>query len=124
MKRIWLWLLVWELGLGAVSVTRAELALHALFSGNAVLQQGMPVPIWGTAAEGEKVTVKFAGQEVATTAQNGRWQVQLKPLAAGGPFPLTVTGANKIEVKDLLLHGIPVELDAALTSELIMYQKI
>ena len=32
---------------------------HVLFSDNVVLQRDMPVPVWGTADDGEKVTVKF-----------------------------------------------------------------
>ncbi|MEN9676382.1 MAG: hypothetical protein RIS76_2278, partial [Verrucomicrobiota bacterium] len=61
---------------------RAEAAvrLHPTFSNNAVLQRGMPVPIWGTAAEGEPITVMFAGQSVSTVATQGRWRVTLAPL--------------------------------------------
>lgn len=35
---------------------------------NAVLQQGMKVPVWGAADPGERVTVEFAGQTVSATA--------------------------------------------------------
>ena len=49
----------------------------------AVLQQGMVVPVWGTAKDGEKVTVKFQDQEISTIAKDGRWLVKLKPLKAG-----------------------------------------
>jgi sialate O-acetylesterase len=56
---------------------------NALFSDNAVLQQGRPVPVWGTAAPDEQVTVEFAGQKktVAADAQ-GRWKVTLDPMPA------------------------------------------
>src|SRR5687767_4651814 len=37
----------------------ADVKPNALFSENAVLQQQMNVPVWGTAAEGEKVTVEI-----------------------------------------------------------------
>ena len=59
---------------------------HALISDGMVLQQGMPVPIWGTADDGEKVTVRFQGQEVRATASKGQWLVHLESLKAGGPF--------------------------------------
>ena len=60
-----------------------ELRLGAPFSDNAVLQRGMPVPVWGTAAPGEKVTVSFAGQTLRTAADGkGRWRVDLAPMAA------------------------------------------
>ncbi|MCG3146670.1 MAG: hypothetical protein PCFJNLEI_00104 [Verrucomicrobiae bacterium] len=89
----------------ATAVT-AEVTLHPVFSENAVLQQGVPLPVWGTAADGEKVTVKFAGQEATATAQAGRWQVELKPLTAGGPFALTVTGANSITLTNILVGEV------------------
>ena len=72
----------------------AEVKPHALFSENAVLQQQMAVPVWGTAADGEPVTVEFQDQKLATTASNGQWQVVLKPLTAGGPFTLRISGTN------------------------------
>ena len=73
---------------------RSAVVPNVLFSDNAVLQQGREVPVWGTATDGERVTVKIAGQEVATTAQNGRWLVRLKPLPAGGPYTMTISGAG------------------------------
>ena len=74
---------------GAPAAARAEVKPNSLFSDGAVLQQGVAVPVWGTAKDGEKVTVKFQQQTVTTTAKDGRWLVRLKPLKAGGPFTLT-----------------------------------
>jgi len=65
----------------------------ALFSDNAVLQQGIAVPVWGTADNGERVTVTFQSQELSTTAKDGRWMVRLAPLKAGGPFTMTISGS-------------------------------
>jgi sialate O-acetylesterase len=79
---------------------------HALFSDGAVLQQGISVPVWGTASDYEKVTVKFQDQKVSTTAKNGRWMVRLKPLKAGGPFTMTISGENTIEVKNVLVGEV------------------
>ncbi|MGI8964595.1 MAG: hypothetical protein ACR2H1_00735, partial [Limisphaerales bacterium] len=42
-----------------VSTNQSQLKLPALFSDNMVLQQGMNVPIWGWANDGEKITVTF-----------------------------------------------------------------
>jgi len=80
----------------------AEVRPNALFSDNAVLQQGMEVPVWGTAREGEPVTVEFAGQKEATTAKDGKWMVHLKNLQAGGPFPLKITGDNVVTVQNVV----------------------
>jgi sialate O-acetylesterase len=79
---------------------------HGLFSDGAVLQQGMRVPVWGTAADGEKVTVSIEGQTVSTTATDGRWMVRLKPLRAGGPFTMTIAGENRVELRDLLVGEV------------------
>lgn len=84
------------------SVATAEVKPHALFSDNAVLQQQMPVPIWGTANDGEKVTVEFQNQKVSTVAAAGQWKVVLQPLSAGGPFELKISGDGN----EIVLHNI------------------
>jgi sialate O-acetylesterase len=54
------------------------------------------VPVWGTAAPGEAITVTFAGQTVFGAAdEHGRWQVELAPLEASREGrELTVAGAD------------------------------
>lgn len=79
---------------------------HPLISDGAVLQQGMRVPVWGSANDREKITVKFQDQEVSTAARDGRWLVELKPMKPGGPFTMTITGENTVEVKDLLVGEV------------------
>jgi sialate O-acetylesterase len=79
---------------------------HGLFTDGAVLQQGMRVPVWGTAAEGEKVTVSIEGQTVSTTATGGQWRVRLKPLRAGGPYTMKIAGENTVELHDLLVGEV------------------
>lgn len=84
----------------------ADVKLHGLFTENMVLQQGTTVPIWGTAAKDERVTVRFQGQEVSTEAKDGKWRVDLKDLKPGGPFAMTIEGKNKIEFKDVLVGEV------------------
>ncbi len=70
-------------GLGLALVAGAEVKLPHVFGHDMVLQQGQKVPVWGTAAAGEKVTVSFAGQRVEAIADGqGKWRVDLAPLAA------------------------------------------
>ena len=90
---------------GTPSTARAEVKPNSLFSDGAVLQQGVAVPVWGTAKDGEKVTVKFQQQTVTATAKDGRWLVRLKPLKAGGPFTLSVAGENNSVVISNVLVG-------------------
>ncbi len=95
------------LGLVAgASVARADVVPASLFCEHAVLQQGMAIPVWGTADENEKVTVTLANQTVATVAHAGRWRVQLEPLPAGGPHVLTITGKNRVEIGDILIGEV------------------
>jgi sialate O-acetylesterase len=62
---------------------RAELKLPAIFGDNMVLQQQQSVPVWGWAAPGAEVTVKFSGQSTSTHAgTDGKWLVKLGKLKA------------------------------------------
>ena len=80
---------------------------NPLFTDGAVLQRGQPVPVWGTARDGEKVTVELNSQKVTTTtAADGKWSVNLKPLKAGGPFAMTITGDNAVTVNNLLVGEV------------------
>ena len=97
------------LGLCALSLAaRAEVRLTGLFSDGAVLQRGQSVPIWGSAAPEETVSVAFAGQTKQVVAgTDGRWRVQLDPLAASRESrTLVVRGTNTLEVKDVLVGEV------------------
>lgn len=94
------------LTLGLAPAVNAAVKPHGLFTDGAVLQRGMRVPVWGTANTGERVTVQFQGQKVSTTARNGEWKAWLKPLRAGGPFTLTISGENTVEVKNVLVGEV------------------
>jgi sialate O-acetylesterase len=81
----------------AVPAVRAEIKLPAVFSDHMVLQRDVAVPVWGTAAPGEQVTVEFAGQrQTATAAADGRWRVALGPFSASAePRPLSISAADQ-----------------------------
>jgi sialate O-acetylesterase len=89
-------------------LARAEVAPSNLFTDNAVLQRDVKLPVWGTTTASEKVTVSFAGQEVSAEPADGRWQVELAPLAVSSePATLTVTqGDTKVERKNLLVGDV------------------
>lgn len=92
--------------LGLSAQAQAAVKPHGMFTDGAVLQRGQKVPIWGTAANGEKVTVRFKGQKVSTVAEGGKWMVWLKPLSPGGPYNLTIQGENKVELKNILVGDV------------------
>ncbi len=79
------------------AVVRAELKPAPVFGSHMVLQRDRPVPVWGTAAPGETVTVRFRDQvKTVQAGDDGRWQVKLDPLKAGGPDVLQI-GAVRID---------------------------
>lgn len=89
------------------SFVDAEVKPHALFSDKMVLQRNVAVPVWGTAAPGERVTVEFERQKVSVAAgPDGTWLVRLRPLRAGGPHRMMISGQNKIELRDVLIGEV------------------
>ena len=85
----------------------ADVTPNPHFSDNGVLQQGMKLPVWGTAANGEKVTVDFAGQKVSTIATNGSWMVFLQPLQANTNSQImTLSGSNTVTLTNLLIGEV------------------
>ena len=86
---------------------QAEVRLPKLFSDHMVLQQGLPLKVWGWAEPGEKVTVEFRKQKTTvTTPASGKWMVTLKAEAAGDPGTLTVIGKNTVTISDVLVGEV------------------
>ena len=70
----------------------AEVIPSPMFGDHMVLQQGMRVPVWGQAEDGELVTVEFQNQSVSTVALDGQWIVYLDSLSPGQPSEMVITG--------------------------------
>lgn len=87
-------------------LAQATVKPNSLFSNNMVLQRGVIVPVWGTAKEGETVTVEFAGQKQTVVAAGGKWIVKLKALKEGGPFEMTIKGENTVVIKNILIGEV------------------
>jgi len=72
-----------------------------------VLQRGKPDRIWGWAKPGTEITVRLGGKMAAgVAAPDGRWEVQIEPPAAGGPYVLEIDGPRKIEFRDVLVGDV------------------
>ena len=89
-----------------VSIANADVVLHGLFTDNMVLQRGGPVSVYGTADEGEEVTVEIDGHQVTGTARDGQWLVQLPAMSAGGPHRMTVAGKNTVVLENVLVGDV------------------
>ncbi|MEM7697118.1 MAG: hypothetical protein AAF236_01790 [Verrucomicrobiota bacterium] len=74
-----------------------QLSIHSLFSDGAVLQQGQPVPVWGSGKPGADITVRFGDREVSgTIADSGKWQLNLPALSMSRtPETLTVRSCEE-----------------------------
>ena len=87
---------------------KAEVNLPKIFSSNMVLQRNKPVPVWGTATPGEKISVSINKQTRTTTANAlGAWRVTLDPLSASSkPSALIVAGNNTITLTNVLVGEV------------------
>jgi sialate O-acetylesterase len=87
----------------ATTPARADVRLPQILGSDMVLQSGVPVPIWGWAEPGEKVTVRLLDAERTATADaQSQWKVEFPALSTGGPHKLSVSGKNTIELSNIL----------------------
>ncbi|HIK90611.1 MAG TPA: carboxypeptidase regulatory-like domain-containing protein, partial [Planctomycetes bacterium] len=85
----------------------AALKMSSVFGDHMVLQQKQPIRIWGWTAPNQKVSVAFASQTGITTAdKDGRFQLNLDPVAAGGPYTLTVKADETKTFQDVLVGEV------------------
>ena len=88
-------------------VANGQVRLPRLISDGMVLQRGDSVKIWGWAAPGEKITVKFIDHNYQTTAdRSGEWVVWLSGLKPGGPHTMQIESGNAVTVKDILIGDV------------------
>lgn len=99
------------------SMVDAKVKLPALISDGMVLQREQPIKVWGTAAAGESVQVKFLKNAAPTGVKggklkaaytvtadaNGKWTLTLPAMKPGGPYILQI---NDIELKDILVGDV------------------
>jgi len=90
-------------------VTSAEIRLPAVIADNMVLQQGTEAPLWGWASPGEDILIKAswrATEWVVRTGQDGTWACRVRPPEAGGPYQMTLKGANTITLRNILVGEV------------------
>ena len=86
----------------------ATVRLPAIISDGMVLQQGVPIALWGWADPGEAVSAGIGSSSGSTNAdEEGRWALSLPPMDVGGPYELEVSGtANVLRVTDVLVGEV------------------
>lgn len=85
---------------------QADIRLPGIISEHMVIQQNMPVRLWGWADDGEVVKATLEGNTATATATAGKWDLTLSPMKAGGPYTLTFQGKNMITFKDVLVGEV------------------
>ena len=79
---------------------RADVHMSAIFTDHMILQRDQPVPVWGWATPGEKVTVEFAGlKKTANADADGKWLVSLDVLPAS-------TEPRELKVGDRIIRDV------------------
>jgi sialate O-acetylesterase len=94
--------------LAAAAPAGATVRLPTVISDHMVLQRGPQARLWGTAAPGERITIRLGDVRVTARADaKGHWSTAIGPLSAGGPFALEVSGArNTVRVQDVLVGEV------------------
>ena len=83
--------------LSAAATARADVAVSALYGDGMVLQRDAPIVVRGVAEPGEELDVSLAQQHTTALATaDGRWEVRLDSMEAGGPHVLRIAGASEI----------------------------
>ena len=104
-----LWLVLSALIVTANGRAEENLNLARAFGSHMVLQQGQPVPVWGTSKPEAKVTVALGIQkQTAIANSDGRWKTIFPSLKAKGQtLRLTAeTAAGKITLDDILVGEV------------------
>ncbi len=84
-----------------------NITLPLIFQNGMVLQRNQPICVWGTAPEGNLVTVRLAGEAAYAVTRNGAWKVYLPPMEAGSGHTLTVfAGDNTISIEDIAIGEV------------------
>ena len=85
----------------------AKVSLPSIVSDGMVLQRQQELKVWGWAEPGEKVSIKFLKNKYSTiTGADGKWNVQLKSLEAGGPYTMKINGDNEIVLNNILIGDV------------------
>lgn len=88
-------------------ISLAQIKLPRLISDGMVLQRDSKIKLWGWAAPDEKILLEFIGQQYHAKADAaGHWMIVLQKQKSGGPFEMTFSASNKIQLKNILFGDV------------------
>ena len=88
-------------------VAHAAVRLPWLVRDSMVLQRDRDIHVWGWADAGEKVKIRFHQKKYSVTAgKDGKWELLLAPMKAGGPYTMQVDASNHVTLRDILIGDV------------------
>jgi sialate O-acetylesterase len=92
--------------LGTGNVEAQDLKLPGIFGSNMVMQRDTIIRIWGWGSAGEKVRIQI-GNELftANTTNEGKFEANMGPFQAGGPYKMTIKSGNEFLQIDSIYFG-------------------
>lgn len=92
---------------GMISSASADLKTSPVFGDSMVVQRNQPIHVWGWTAANTDVSVQLAGHTAtAKSDANGRFDVMLDALPAGGPHELTIAADETRTFSDVLVGEV------------------
>lgn len=89
------------------SPTATQIQPHQLFTSNAVLQRDIDIPVWGTANPGGTLEIELNGHVERTEVNTeGKWQVDLPAMDAGGPYELHIRGEEDVVLNNVMIGDV------------------
>lgn len=70
------------------------LRLPAIFSNHMVFQREKNILLWGE-SDAQSVTAVIGDNKISTDVKDGKWEIELPPMEAGGPYELEVSDGNE-----------------------------
>jgi len=81
--------------------------ISPIFGDDMVLQRGKANTIWGWSEPGDHVQIKIGEQTASAVAgTDRRWQVEIQPPPAGGPYIIRITGRETVELRNVLVGDV------------------
>lgn len=85
----------------------AQVKPSPLFCDQMVLQRGVEIPVWGTAAPNESIQLTFNKKTIKVTADaSGNWMGRLPQQKAGGPYELVLAASNTVTIKEVFVGDV------------------
>ncbi len=85
----------------------AQVRLPRFIRDSMILQRDAKINVWGWAANGENISLKWNGKTYKTsTGNDGKWKLQLAATKAGGPYTMEIKGSNSIALNNILVGDV------------------